>query len=525
MPEGKSGWEFSVDEDPGRKADHDYRARPKTVSAEERAACTFVFVTPRNWKGKTQWGRAREVAGDWKAVRALDASDLEQWLETTIAPRIWLAGELGILSGFEPGSPRDFETVDQFWNRWAAASDPPMTPAIFAPSVAVHAKPFKTWLETARPNGPFTVTADSREEAVAFVACLLQQEDTPAGAHDRAVVFESASALRILARSSSPFIPIVHNEEVERELAVLYRQRHCIVARPRNAVDRRPDVAVELLSHAAFEQAVTDMGIEPERVDRLARMSGRSPTVLRRRLSQIPAIERPSWAEDERVARRLMPMALVGAWHAGSRTDCAVLEALAGRAYERVEEDVAELLRHDDCPIWRVGRYRGVVSRIDALFAVGPRVTEIDLARFLNVATCVLSESIPPSWRILIGRLHARRSTGMRQGRSSSVARAATRTHCAAASARLWSAYRFMARLCSGALWEWLLPTASPNSSRACFRHSRKTSCANTPTSFQGSPRLRRTDSSRCWKQTWVGRSRCFNASCGRQRPVHSCSP
>ena len=395
VPEAKSGWEFGVHQRPGWKADHDYRARLNTVSAVERAACTFVFVTPRNWKGKTQWVRAREAAGDWKAVRALDASDLEQWLETTIAPRIWLAGELGILSDFEPGSPRDFETVDQFWNRWAAASDPPMTPAIFAPSVGVHMKRFKAWLETARPDRPFTVAADSREEAVAFVACLLRQEDAPAGAHDRAVVFESPRTLKALARSSSPFIPIVHNEEVERELAVLYRQRHCIVARPRNAIDRNPEVAVELLSHSAFEQALTDMGIERARVDRLARESGRSPTVLRRQLSQFPAIKRPSWAEDERVARRVMPMALVGAWHNGSKADCEVLAALSGGAYQGVEEAVAALLRYDDCPVWSVDRYRGVVSKIDALFAVATWMTAKDVTDFVELAEYVLSEAQP----------------------------------------------------------------------------------------------------------------------------------
>ena len=388
VPEGRSGWEFGVDRRPAAKAERDYQARLHTIPPGERAECAFVFVTPRNWEGKDRWARGKEAAGDWKAVRALDASDLEQWLETTITPRIWLADELEIPT-------EGFETLGHFWDDWAKASEPPMSPAIFAPSVAAHLKDFKKWLETARPDRPFTVAADSRDEAVAFVACLLRHEDVPGHDQDRAVVFESASTLRTLAQSSSPFIPIVHSEETEREIATLYRERHCIVVRPRNAVDREPDVAVELLGHAAFEEALTDMGIQRDRVDRLASESGRSPTVLRRRLSEIPAVRMPPWAEGREVARSLIPMALVGAWHTGSKADCEVLAALAGHDYDEVEKSVADLLQRNDCPVWCVGQYRGVVSKIDALFAVSPWMTAGDVTDFVDFAEYVLSESDP----------------------------------------------------------------------------------------------------------------------------------
>ena len=387
VPEGRSGWEFGVHQRPSTKAERVYQDRLSKIPPSERAECTFVFVTPRNWEGKDRWARSKEAAGGWKAVRALDASDLEQWLETTIAPRVWFADELEIPT-------EGFETLGGFWRLWAEASDPPMTPAIFGPSVAVHAKDFKKWLETPRPDRPFTVAADSGDEAVAFVACLLRHEDVPDHHLDRAIVFKSASTLRTLAQSSSPFMPIVYSEETKRELAALYRQRHCIVVRPRNAVDREPDVAVELLGHAAFAEALADMGIKRDRVDRLASESGRSPTVLRRRLSA--AIRTPSWAGDREAARRLIPMALVGAWHAGSKADC---KALARHDYEHdyeeVEKHIADLLQRNDCPVWSVDQYRGVVSKIDALFAVSRWMTAKDVTDFVDFAEYVLSESDP----------------------------------------------------------------------------------------------------------------------------------
>ncbi|MYD87225.1 MAG: addiction module antitoxin, partial [Acidobacteria bacterium] len=288
-----------------------------------------------------------------------------------------------------------FETLGRSWRLWAEASNPPLTPAIFGPSVAAHVKDFKQWLEMACPDRPFTVAADSRDEAVAFVACLLRHKDVPERDRDRAVVFKAASTLRTLAQSSSPFMPIVDSEEAERELATLYRQRHCIVVRPRNAVDREPDVAVELLGHAAFEEALADMGIERDRFDRLASESGRSPTVLRRRLSRVPAVGTPPWVGDREVARSLIPMVLVGAWHTGSKADCEVLAALAGHDYEEVEKSVADLRQRNDCPVWCVGQYRGVVSKIDALFAVSPWMTDRDVTDFVDFAEYVLSESDP----------------------------------------------------------------------------------------------------------------------------------
>ncbi len=396
VPEGRSGWELSVEGRPGAKAERDYQARLKTLSPAERAHCTFVFVTARNWPGKVEWQRGKAAAEDWKAVRALDASDLEQWLEETTSPRIWLAHELNIPT-------EGYETLDRFWERWAAASDPPMSAKIFAPAVAAHRAAFRKWLEKA-PDRPLTVAADSREEAVAFVACLLRSDDALAPHRARAVVFgsasESAPALRTLAPSSSPFIPIVYSADAEREVATLYRRRHCIVVRPRNAVDREPEVTIDLLSHEAFEKALGDMGVERERVAHLARESGRSPTVLRRRLSPIGVIRTPAWAGDQAVARRLMPLALVGAWHKESPGDRKILAELADRPYadrpyEEVEKDVADLLQRDDCPVWRVDQYRGVVSKIDALFAISPWMTERDITDFVVFAELVLSESDP----------------------------------------------------------------------------------------------------------------------------------
>ena len=387
IPDGASGWEFSTQQRPIAKAEHDYKSRRRSVAAAERAECTFVFVTPRNWPGKNDWAAEKETLGHWKAVRAFDASDLEQWLEASVTGQTWLAEKLGIpLAGLE--------TLDQTWARWTAASEPTMTAKMFEPAVREHRRTLTDWL--AKPSDrPLTVAADSKDEALAFLYCVFRDGNEPAHHGDRVAVFDSPQTLRTLAAASSTFIPIVRNEDAERELVGVYRQRHCIVLRPRNTVDREPDIALGLLREEAFEAALDEMGIDRNDADRWARESGRSPTILRRRLSKIPAIRMPPWAGDQNIARSLIPLVMAGAWHAEFSADCEILATLADGDYQQVEETQTYLLEREDCPVWSVGKNRGVVSKIDALFAISRTMTEKDIEAFLGVARAVLSEPDP----------------------------------------------------------------------------------------------------------------------------------
>lgn len=47
-----------------------------------------MFVSSRNWPKKNQWVEKRKAEGHWKDVKALDASDLEQWLEESIEGQV-----------------------------------------------------------------------------------------------------------------------------------------------------------------------------------------------------------------------------------------------------------------------------------------------------------------------------------------------------------------------------------------------------------------------------------------------------
>lgn len=387
IPEGVAFWEFGVSRNVGRKADGDYAARTRSIPLAERRKSTFVFVTPRDWPKKAEWLERKRGAGDWKAVRAHDAGNLEQWLEASIPAQMWLAEQLEL--------PVDgFQTLDGFWRHWSESSEPALSPELFEPSLRVNRRKAKEWLAS-DSRRPFVVAADSKDEAKAFLACVFRDSAIGRNWGDLVAVVESATTLRKLATSSAAFIPVVFTQEVERELATLYRHRHCIVVRPRNAVNSTPDIVLDRLNRESFLKALEKMGIEREEAERRAKESGRSPTILRRQLSEIPAIRRPVWAEDTEAARCLIPMALIGAWDKSSSADREVMSELGGRAYEKIEKNVALLLQFDDVPVWCAGQYRGVSSKIDALFAVASNVIASEIEQFFSLAERVLSETDP----------------------------------------------------------------------------------------------------------------------------------
>ena len=387
IPAGTSGWEFGCNTVIDTKANDDFAKRTIAVPEVERRTTTFIFVTPRVWKKKMAWEQQKRRAGAWHDVRAFDASDLEQWIEQSVAGQVWFAE----VNGFARTGLR---TLDDCWKAWSEAADPPLSRELLIPALAASRETLKSWL-AAPPSKPLVISADSRAEALAFIDCLFRDtESTVPRTGDDVIVIDAPDAARKLA-SAAPgsMVMVAASLEVERELGTLHKSFHCIVVRPRNSVDTDPDIGLDLLSHSEFKTALEKMGLNEERVERLGRESGRSPTILRRRLAMSGAIKTPEWARNSESARQLVAATLVGAWHVASKADCEIVGFLAsGRDTER---DVSALVQLDDAPVWSIGNYRGVASKIDALFAIAPYMVRTDLENFLFVAECVLSERDP----------------------------------------------------------------------------------------------------------------------------------
>lgn len=390
IPEGLSGWEFGVNEDIKGKADGDFAKSVKAIKKEERDRTTFVFVTPRHWSTKDKWLETNKAKGLWKDVRAYDSSDLEQWLEQSLAAQAWFANETGHDS-------TGVRSLDKCWADWANVAIPPLPGSLFASSVASAERTLLPQFRK-QPEAPVVIAADSTEEALAFLAQLFG----PAGGdeliriRDRVLVIDEPGVLPKLAQGTKDFIAVAANTKVERELGPFTRSMHTIVVCPRNAANANPDIVLEPVNYETFRSALEKMGHGRDDIAKYNNESGRSLTVLRRRLSNVPSIRTPEWATKHQIVRSLIPFLFIGAWNVTNPADRTALTLLAeAKSYEELEKECQQLARLDDAPVWSVGTYRGVISKIDLLFAIAGWITEQDIRNYLEVAGIVLGEDDP----------------------------------------------------------------------------------------------------------------------------------
>lgn len=390
IPAGISGWEFGTNKDINDKANGDFAKSVKALTKEERDEITFVFVTPRHWPGKTDWLKKAKTKGQWKDVRAYDSSDLEQWFEQSIAAQTWFANET-----LRPSS--GVRSLDQCWADWANVANPPLAESLFGSAIEGAKRTMISRLSK-EPVDPTVITADSVEEALAFLAQLFG----PAGGdeleryRDRVLIFDEPGVLPKLAQGTKDFIAVAASRQVERELGPLARSMQAIVIYPRNATSISPHVVLEPLSYSPFESSLEGMGYGRDDVMRYNNESGRSLTVLRRRLANVPAVRIPEWASEHEIAASLIPFLFTGAWSSTNGADQKVLTGLANaESYDKLEKECQRLASFNDAPLWSVGTYRGVVSKIDLLFAIAGSITTPDLQRYFQMAKVVLGEDDP----------------------------------------------------------------------------------------------------------------------------------
>ena len=386
VPAEASAWEFGTNKDIRSKADKDYGIRTNGTDEKERKETTFVFVTPRRWKGKSDWLREKNAEGLWRDLRALDASDLEQWLEQSIPAQAWFAGRLG----------RDLpgvKSLDRCWIEWCADCKPRLSEKLFDEAISAHREQVLSHLRD-KHGGILRIVADSTLEALAFLYALLAQDDQRF--RDRIVVFNKEGPLTKLALETSDFTPVMTSKAVEGELARSGCSLTAIAVDHRTAPADDSSIALPPLSEQAFRDSLEAMGRSGEDIERLGRESGKSLTVLRRRLAKSPAIREPNWISDEDLARSLLPMMLAGTWIGDKAADRDLMTALAGYDdYEVLERDFVRLIELEDSPVWREGGVCGVVSKVDVLFGVKRWITEEPIKRFLEIAECVLSDRDP----------------------------------------------------------------------------------------------------------------------------------
>ena len=389
VPAGTTLWELSCSSDLPGKPTRDIEKRASEMTARERQETTFIFICGKRWSGKANWADTQKAKWGWKDVLVRDADLLSQWLEQSASTQIWLSERMGKRIGSE-------RSIEQIWIDWAEVTDPPFPKALFQDQIDQQQGRLTEWLKSS-PHKPLIMVGDSKEEVLAHLACALDVTDKETARFaSSAVVVSTELSMRRVGSALFGGLIIVDDPDAERVCSQFAKHNHIIIVRPRNSVENDPDIAIGQISSEAFHGGLAEIGKSDDEIDRLARESGRSLTILRRRLSHIPEIKAPVWASDkDDLVKKLKPFLFAGAWNDSNDDDIVILELLSGVQYAEMQSQFTDLLSVNDPAVWSLGNYKGVISRKDALFTAKRAITDQDIKTFLDVATLVLSEEDP----------------------------------------------------------------------------------------------------------------------------------
>ncbi|MBN9518700.1 hypothetical protein J0H58_09305 [bacterium] len=353
VPAGQSVWEMGTDQNPAKKANGDYATRKADPGGVMPAETTFVFVTARRWQGKAEWAEEKRAEGVWLDVQAFDAVDLEQWLDRCPAVAAWAYRQIRL------GTPDGLRDLEEVWELWAMRTTPSVTPALFTAGRDEGVDRVRNWLTG--PAACLRVRADSADEAVGFIAAVVQSLDPQTRDHinTRAVLVTSPDAWRAVASGRTPSILIAGSPELGSEPQAVTRGHRVAVAYGNDSVGVAVDVCLPPLRRNALETALRGMDVPDERCRELAAESrGRVAAVVDLLGGGVRA---PHWAAPA-VASQLIPFLLAGSW---SQTpgDLDAVGQLARLTPDELSQRLARWANETDPPLRLVAGMWEWVSR------------------------------------------------------------------------------------------------------------------------------------------------------------------
>jgi hypothetical protein len=391
VPEGNSVWEFGTGTDYLRKANKDYRTRSNNPLGVDPISTTFTFITPRLWAHKKvtigKWINERVAEGAWKDVRVIDGAMLEDWLEQCPAVASRIARELLAVM---PAS--GVRSTDEFWEEYASRFSPRLTEKVLLADRQDQANQLLNQL--AGTSGVYLWQADSTEEVVAFAVAAIRSADVDVRRffEDRTLIVDTEEAARQLAHRTR--MVVLPRSEARNQDGNLGQRSSTVVSIGRDSPNRAGAAVLRRPTANALAEALTTMGLPPERASQLARHCGRSVTILARRIPSGSA-KSPEWAGE----RKLIAAFLMGAWDARSERDREAVRLAAGvdlyKTYSEYENDLLPFLKIQDPPFERVGDVWKVRAPVDALAYVGHLVGERDLDRLAEAVQTVFRDIDP----------------------------------------------------------------------------------------------------------------------------------
>lgn len=380
LPAGQVWFEFGTDRDSKRKATKDYDGRKGEASQD----VTFVFVTVRRWQGKDSWAAERRAEKLIKDVLVLDADDLEAWLQAAPAAHLWVSETLGL-------RPRDALTLETWWGRFSAATEPVLPLNLFVAGRAKEAQRLRSLLsEEPRITSIQTEWVD---DALGFLhACLTPDDDKSSELGTVTIVRSTGVWDRVVALPGSGIlVPDFDNADVASALA---SGRHVVsIADSGSAMRRSVDIRLPRVGRNEAAEAFRVGDLDWRQADRLAVLARRSMPALARRLSRSPRVQQPRWSRPP-LATTLAALMLASRW-TDRPEDLRVMSELAAVPSVDLRRAIADASRGSDPAIRNVRNVFVFTSLEEAFLEFGNLVSSELASRWAEIAASVLLDPNP----------------------------------------------------------------------------------------------------------------------------------
>jgi hypothetical protein len=426
VPEGFSVWELGTSVDPRGTAQDDFQRRTRNPRDVDPTAATYVAVSMRRFPGKDEWVSDAHGKGPWRDVKVLHADDLYAWLEQAPEVHVWVSEQLGL-------RPLDVASLERWWESWLRQTSPPTPGDLVLAGRRDAARELRRALQ---PDGQVVgVSADSRQEALAFLAAALLIDDPDDGFSaaidpmSNAVVVDSDRAWSRLAGTGRRAVLIPRFDDPD--IAIAIRNGHRVIVLMGASDDRsRAHVQLAPIGREEAREVLRRVhsSLDLGDADLRAAHARRSLISYRRAHAINPAYKRPAWAERGN-ADIWAPLVLVGSWEAEAEADQEVVADIAGRSYGEIERELELSADPEDPPFVRAGNRWQLTSPVDAWTLLRSSISRDALKRWRSRAKVVLSEKnpadeLPPEDRIFAAArgIHRKYSSTLRSGLGRSAA-------------------------------------------------------------------------------------------------------
>ena len=378
VPQGISLYEFGTERNPKGKADDDYDKRKADPLGYNPKDCVFTFITPRFWKNKDKWIKAKQEERFWKDVKVYDSSNLEQWLDNALATSRWFSSRVG-------GYPFDgIMTADEFWEEWSIGPNR----LVLSPEIITAGREYEQEQLLNILQGQASIKgikASTKNEAIAFIvaAAKLFPPNESERFFSKSLIIDTEGNFRgIRINTLTPLNLIPRFDEMQPLYAAVSKGHHVLV--PLGADDNfnQETITLPTIDRDGQIKSLNQSGILEDNAERYSRESGRNITILKKMLG-FPH-SKAKWINAENF-HEIIPALLLGRWNETFEGDIELVEKLAAQSYSDFLVTLNKWKNFEESPILQIGETWRLTSPLDLWTNLSPYLTKKD---FENIKEC-----------------------------------------------------------------------------------------------------------------------------------------